>query len=534
MKNSELLSLRNVRSRIEFSIPRLSPPDKERSLQVLKSHAVVAKNDWRPAIGSVFRDKNFAAYSMKRGIGTNCTFYGCDFSRSAGTASRWKRSRFVECNFNGTNYDYAVFDDAAFIYESEPERHPAYNGAGLSGASFSGASFRRAQLINAYIRGTALTQIDFRDAEITDCHIQSCTLEGSDFSSARLIGLNLGNLNLEYCDFTDARFEKCRIALMQFPFIFGISEQSIRQGILKIQTDDEANYPNGTLPWNDLLKLIPNLVAYYQANNNYFPICNLYLASGRVEEFSEYLNLGLRDSIARQDFRTTKFLSKLAKVSRIFTSAQLTDLYELIRQHSFVDDPEPGLPYAYRLHEGEIRSYLTLSIDEDELSIGLVVSQTTSSRFASDLDTCLRSISMACVSLGIQVVWRHVTISRNSPYRISFRAKVVSAHARSHSGESRTNFLQMMAVVFAGVSAVSTTLSASALWYNNLSVDNQQAIERTERAVSQHFVVQSLTINRGNSVYLVYEDERLTHLSLQNSTCLGDEHANGMESNRGQ
>lgn len=515
MSNSDLLSFRKMYLSPRHILGLNSQVDRD-FFEKIKIHAVGMKNDWRPAIGASFKDQSFQALSMKRGIAKNCSFYNCDFRRVAGTGSHWSKSKFINCDFGETNFDYADFKNTDFVYDKIPFKTEHHGGPGFIGASFSGASFKNSSLQNVYARGTSLSKIDFSDSRLLDCHIQSCTLEGSNFSNAKISNMSFDRINIEYCDFKNAIFDNVNIALMQFPYVFGINEETIRSGSLGIQTDDTNNFVDGILPWNDLLKIIPYLVSYYLSNQNYFPICNLYLASKRYEEFVNYLNLGIRHSMIQGDFRTIKFLCKLANTSGLFSNDELYELYVLIKLTYVESINDTFITHSYHMHEGEIRRELLPLESEELIKLEIILSSKSEKSTLVSINNCLNTLALACKSLGLMVSWNKLTATQNSPIRISVNITVNNTNNNEKKKETKTNFIHIISVVFTGMSAAFAGASATALWYDNLTDFEKKPIVQAQHQIDKNFIVHSISMNQGSRLYLSVNNGVIESFNLEN------------------
>jgi uncharacterized protein YjbI with pentapeptide repeats len=510
MTNNRLLSFRN-NDLTSGQLLDHRPNLEKNTLDKIKKHATEMHNDWRPAIGASFKDYSFQGFAMKRAIAKKCSFYNCNFNRVAGTGSHWSNSKFINCNLSETNFDFSNFQNSNFIYDETPLKEAHYKGPGLVGASFSGASFKGSILQNVYARGTSLSRTDFSEAELIDCHIQSCTLEGANFRNAKITNLSFDRINIEYCDFTDTRFSNVSIALMQFPYVFGINEKTIRSGNLAIQTNDTRNFSDGILPWNDLLEFIPNLVDYYLNNQNYFPVCNLYLASNRKEEFINYLNQGIRLAMMQREFRTIKFLCKLARKSEFFNAAELSELYALINSIYIESFDDEFAAHSYHIHEGEIRYELLSPDTKESLKLEIMFSPKSNHSALESINECLNTLFSVYESLGLLVSWNNITISHNSPYKSTVNIIVVykDENNKKPQKEPKTSFINVMQVIFTG-------MSAAALWFNTLSTIEKQPVLEAQQKIERSFKIHSLTINQGSRLYLSINEDDIKNPDLIN------------------
>lgn len=383
----------------------------------LGKHANNISNEWVPGIGRTFGPgESYFRKSLKRVRAEQCQFLNCSFERSAGPGSIWRHSTFEGANFSSTNFQYADFSDCIFVpYDDDDKKSVA--ATVFEGSNFSNTSFERALFERVSMVGSSFTQADFSRTTFEKCEVASCSFEGAVFDGARLKNLKLNNANIEYVDFSGCLLENVSLSIMQFPFVLGLLPQQVMSGQISISTDDLVNYPNGVLPWDDLLSLINELVSYYEDRAIYFPIANLYFVSGDLEKGRKNLELGLRMALEEGDYRDIKHLCFLAKKSQCYKRDELIELYQLIELgHKNVNYNKRKQKLAFNTHIGEIRQTLLRPIEgETTFAIHLRLRDDDAKKSHALKQGFLNDISQLMELTGVDLNWQTIEYSEHSP-----------------------------------------------------------------------------------------------------------------------
>jgi len=350
-------------------------------------------------LGLTFDSLDFSRQSFHRTEADLCKFTNCSFVNVAATGNKWRNCEFENCDFSESNFDMVDFTKSTFRNCSLPADHHlnVINSASAgddiaplkrtasknhaNGASFSSCIFRSCTLIEMEIRGTSLTHCDFTDAELINCTIDSCTLEGAIFKKAKINDLLLQDLNVEYSDFSNATLKNVVFSLFQFPYIFGISLKQIREGDIKIGTYS-GNSARNFIPWKTLeSKLIPQLKSYFREAREHFPVLNLLLMEHQHRLFLEQSKLkkgpehalavfenysqdvlrlfdeAVNNALYSHDYRKIKYLCKLGSHYNALPANLYKTFVESIENRA-IQSNDPFILNQYKIHEGEIRSYM--------------------------------------------------------------------------------------------------------------------------------------------------------------------------------
>lgn len=414
--------------------------------EIIKRHTNHIKNNW-VVNGITFQNENYERFSLKRANITNCTFINCNFKRVASTGSSWYCTTFIDCNFEDANFQFSDFSNSSF--KSQISNNNDLHNNPIIGAGFTGCNFSNATMEKMLICGSNYSNAIFTNAKIMECKIESCTLEGASFKYAYLKNIELRNINIEYCDFSYANLDNVTLALMQFPYVFGITSDHIKQNKVKISTNDKARFPDRILPWDELCAIIPSMINYYNSNQEYFPVSNLYFASKLEEKFREFLELGIRFNLANDKYRELKFFCKLANYSELYTDAQLRGLYNLIQKLHYSQKKNETLMHSFKLHEGEIREFLLNKIQYGKFALQMsfkVIDENILNEFDA-LSLILKSLSNFLIGMNTNVHWNEIKFSKNPLTYASINLMLKNADA-SKEEEIKSNFLLLINALF--------------------------------------------------------------------------------------
>lgn len=459
----------------------------------IEKHVGRVANDWVPAIGANFVDENYHRFSIKRAQAIDCKFIRCNFSKVAGIGSNWSKSKFFGCDFSESNYQYADFQGSEFIVDQMTS-----SATTIKGACFAGADFANATMDHATIVGTSLTQANFFGATLTNCQITSSTLEGAIFYGAKISNIDLSNTNIEYCDFTGINASEILISLVQFPYVFGLTPEMIKQDRVRVSTRRIESYPNKYFSWEGLQSTIGYLVSYYLDKQNYFPVSNMYLLSGREEDFAGSIESGIRWAIAGRKYRDLKFLAKLAATSNLFSSRELTLLYDLIAELSG-NDREPDRKHQFRLHEGEIRSYLLAGVDDASLVLELMLTPKNQPlSYMKMAQLSLDNLESISKKAGLEIEYGSVLVTKNSPAWISAKIKRLKAESDKNPIGAASLFVSICSMLFSGGSFVS-----------NISHPHYEGdVAAYKKKMDGLIVCERVYIRQGDTPLLIYEADK--------------------------
>ena len=491
-----------------------SSDDKNRTAELAEfsdifKHVKNFQSDWAPSIGCEFYDEDFKQHALRRVRAHQCTFTLCDFTGSAANGSDWTGSKFRSCTFDNTNLQFVDFSSCHF--ETATGQLPTH----LLSSNCYGATFAKSMIKDIIINGTTFSNTDFTQATLCDVQVKNSSFEAAKFHYATLTNVNFSNANIEYCDFSNATKNNVTLSLMKFPYVFGVEPAEIESGQIIIQSYFEES---GSLKWNQLFELLPQMIRYFQSKSSYFPCANLLLLSNDPR-FRNYLNFAMKQNIIHLDVRELKYLARLAHNSKQFSQSELADLYYLIVQaHKSGGEHQQN---NWVLHEGEFRKYLLKDDPNQSILFGFTFEGTATT--VSQLH-CINSITKAVTAafaiVGVELTCDEVTFSKNSPTKVHFKNCRIdnienliinstddNDTAQQSKKKDRTIALTIISLVMTTMLQLPTTLKNM----RDLEISPTQKSELKEcgSILGQSVIIKTMYINEGTDNCLGYDGKTL-------------------------
>ena len=299
------------------------------------------------SFGNTTIEYDFSRKSIKRANVVNSIFEKSLFCNAAATGSQFVTASFSNCNFTSSNFQYCIFNGVSFQDSSL-----------LKSANFSHSFFVNCTFNNVSIIGTTLYDCCFEECSFINSTIQESTFESSTFNSCVFQKLDLSSMNLEYIKLNNSKFDEIILPPYQIPYIIGI-QQFLYDNNKKnyIYTDDRL------IPVHEYRKLCSDLVVYFFAQNDFFPVANLKISTGDFVEAFDYLQRGIKDALDCHDFRMIKHYCRLACASSAYSNSQLRNLYDIITSFVYNCNMDAQTLHSYVLNLGEIKELLLNNAD---------------------------------------------------------------------------------------------------------------------------------------------------------------------------
>lgn len=223
-----------------------------------------------------------------------------------------------------------------------------YSSNNLSLGTFELCRFRNLTFSNSGILGSM-----FHNCKFDNIVFLSSTLEGTRFINCNMLNCDFSSVNVEFTQFSKSTMESVCFPFYQFPYVIGAADYI---------SDEESNITiqAGTkrLSVAEYKEQLQNLILYFRDKNEFFPICNLCIANGAIDDAQRFLLDGISNALEHRDFRMIRYFCQLALHHNIlneFTRQRiLHDMEEFLLQK---DIPETQLNY-YMTYIGNIRTML--------------------------------------------------------------------------------------------------------------------------------------------------------------------------------
>ncbi len=259
------------------------------------------------------------------------------------TGSIFKQVRFIDVNFDESDFEHSQFLNCDF---NVPD--------GINSVGFNDCNFDNTRFIDSDLSSCVFTNSTFTNCIFANSSVYNSTLDNVKFLNCKFQNCNLNQLNLEFSEFENTIFDNVLLSFSQIPYIFGLLEAlddtnnkiTIDAGTGQLMLSDEYQ-----------AKILPQMLIYYKASKNYFPLSNILISQKNTTIAYEYIILGLQKALEGLDIRMLKYFFKLATKANIFTMKERKYLYErLLKGIENLSDEYSKRSFVR--HLGEIRDTL--------------------------------------------------------------------------------------------------------------------------------------------------------------------------------
>ncbi|MCG8453516.1 MAG: pentapeptide repeat-containing protein [Spirochaetales bacterium] len=352
--------------------------------------------------------------SIKKYNGTGKIYKNINFEKAALSGSKFIQTSFIGSSFRSAALHFSDFSQAKFLKDI----------ASSTATYIEDASFIGARLISAKMDSVVATGADFALCNLTNAHISDSnfsesTFEGAIFNGALIENMSLEKLNLDYAEFDGAQFSNVSVSLMQIATCFGLNK-SIKNGSLKIRKSKEGPTPFfNTEEFDDI---IDDLISYYKFTDDYFALCNLLLFYKKDRySFEKKLMEGLTKAAHEKDLRTVKYLCKLISKTDDYNNLRAKNaLFNKIR-NIVHEESDSNLLHEFYIHEGQLRSMLSVSDSENHPSgeVSFVMTSGIQKNSILAASQLVSALSQILYDEDAQV--QKITLTKNSPISIIFQ-----------------------------------------------------------------------------------------------------------------
>ena len=353
---------------------------------------------------------DFTGKLLNHTVFDNCSFEGANYDFAAVTGSIYRRCKFINCSMNQPDFQFCDFYECEFISE------------GTVVSSFNNCNFVRSRFVGINFESCTFTGALFEDCELRNVSIKNSTLENALFSKCLFIDMELRDLNMDYVHIEDPKMSNVVLPFAQIPYMFGCLRYIM-------DTSDSVRVSStegGDISVQEYVeKAIPTLVQYWTIKSKnqpefYFPLANVYIATGNRVNAFESLKMGLVTTAATRDFRMIKFYCKLISESNLYNPDALQKFYNLINRFGIDVDTNSLEMRSFMRNIGEIKETL-FSSDKKPMLKFLFKTNTTINDSESIGKVLGRLFSMAKMKGSLMPNNVELVLSENSPLMISLQ-----------------------------------------------------------------------------------------------------------------
>lgn len=293
----------------------------------------------------IILDEKYIRKSMKRSNIRNLDYMNCTFTNVAFADSFFRDVGFVNSRLDGCSFVYCDFVKCNFSMEKEEFLWSANN--------FSQSNFTNCTFNTIALSSSGLLQSLFNNCRFENGCFKSSTMEGSRFLGGSMTEYDLSHMNVEFIELSDTLLENVSFPFYQFPYVIGMADYILKDNAaITLYADDLE------VPMQQYIDQISNLILFFEDKNEYFPICNLQIATNELEDAQKSLLRGIDSSLEKTDFRMVKYFCRLAQRHDLldeFTTQRILNRVEdeLTKEHLLPEQLNECIT-----HVGEIRELI--------------------------------------------------------------------------------------------------------------------------------------------------------------------------------
>jgi hypothetical protein len=190
-------------------------------------------------------------------------------------------------------------------------------------------------------------------------------MEGSQFVNCEICDTDMGSLNVEFISLSHTKLNRVVFPFYQFPYVIGAADY-----IRDPTTTVSFRAGGRQIFMSEYREQLSNLIIYYWDKEQYFAMCNLYIAQDNIIAARECLLEGINTALDVWDFRMIRHFCRLAKYHGILNEELIQNILKKIDEFILGADIPDKLLNDFLIHTGEIR-VLLLSGNRDSVTYHL-------------------------------------------------------------------------------------------------------------------------------------------------------------------
>ena len=246
-----------------------------------------------------------------------CKWYGCDLTNSSANGNVFSENDFLNSHIDNVSMQHCRFSEEVF------------HNCTFRGSNFTHSTFHYSMFKDCEIHGSSFREALFNNVVLNNNKISSSDFELCRFQNTRLENLDLSSLNLRYSFFEHITMHKVTLPFLQMPYTFNGLQ-------FVFKTDDEIDFEsrekeeNGTISYKRYTRMLPDLIAFFQKRQEYFPLANCYDVKGDSKRAQESNKTGIKQCVLSRDFRLLYYYCLQAACVLKCTQKNRAEIYKNI------------------------------------------------------------------------------------------------------------------------------------------------------------------------------------------------------------
>lgn len=307
-------------------------------------------------------------------------------------------SYFSEVSFSDSNVDESNMQYCQFI-------HCVFNHVNIHSSNLSYSNFFNTTFEHIDFKGSTVSEILFEQCQFKQCTFSSSMLENAVFVQCTFSSVKFVNTNIEYMEFKNCEFSNVTFPMAQVSYVFGLLQSMAEPG-----NDILLSADNKTVSLDEYETLKESFIIYYTSISEYFPLTNIYLSRGELENAYNCIVFGMERAIIQRNFRMLKFFCKLAKQKSVFPYNKLKELYMLLEKYVSKQHFNIYEQRSFIYNIGEIRSILLEDMYDfptARISLQTNVDSSESSKIIQIIEYIDSAINKLCTQKLSHIEYHH-------------------------------------------------------------------------------------------------------------------------------
>ena len=247
--------------------------------------------------------QDFSTRNLRETICQDSIFNGSKLRETGLASSLFINTTFLSCDYTDTNFQCSDFRECTF------------KDLTMINTRFSKSVFKNTTFTNCILEHIQFQDCVFIDCFFINCKWKSVCVENVVFRRSVFDNMTFSSMNFEFSTFDNVKITNSKLPFPTIPFIYnGIS-------YLKKTTDNVrvtmAGSSEGMTKESYLAKLC-ELKQYYIATQNYFPLCNIFIANQQFQEALICIIQGIKINIRLHRYRMlVNFCKQLAYIDGV-------------------------------------------------------------------------------------------------------------------------------------------------------------------------------------------------------------------------
>jgi len=380
------------------------PKSKVEKAEKLIYSYIIKDYNYRGALGSAEGEempKDLSSAILYESSFKECVWGECNWDSLSGNGSKFTSCDFFTNRIYNAALQHSLFDNSVF-YNCE------FKGNNFAYSVFTWSVFKECPIEGCAFTGTNFNRVTFENISIAHSNFELCTFQNTNF-----VNVDLSNLALKYTFFRNVRMNNVTLPFMQIPYTFGgLQYIFATNDKINIATTNEKK-PNISI--SEYKKLLPELIAFFDGHDDYFPLANCYLANKQYRLAEQTNEKGILNSARTGDFRKLYFFCVQAAQEIKVSVQKRCELYKKINENLISLDLINRAEYQEFLYYFPMIKQLMRDNPQNKPTLLLSFHTNIESDDYEKLGILMRVLDELAEETGVNLDSKHMEIRHNSP-----------------------------------------------------------------------------------------------------------------------